>query len=85
MFGDEMKMTDFEKQQEKNLIQEIVKWKLRRPDESWESIDKDLLIVLDIAREFKENHSEEFIRLKEKWISEAKRIIELKNDFHGIK
>ncbi len=79
-----MKMTDFEKQQEKNLIQEIVKWKLRRPDESWESIDNSLLIVLDIAREFKENHSEEFTRLKEKWISEARKIIESKNDFHGI-
>ena len=79
-----MKMNDFERQQEENLIQEIVAWKLRRPEESWESIDKSLLIVLDNAREFKENYPEDFINLKEKWISEARRIIELKTDFHGI-
>ncbi len=84
MFVDEMKMNDFEKQQEENLIQEIVDWKLRRPEESWESIDKNLLIVLDNAREFKENYPENFINLKEKWISKARKIIELKNDFHGI-
>ena len=60
-----MKMNDFERQQEENLIQEIVAWKLRRPEESWESIDKSLLIVLDNAREFKENYPEDFINLKE--------------------